>query len=228
MALVTFKDLCIDVNDMESSAVFWAGLLGLDVVPDDDGSGEVHLTGPTAQHTVWPCAVPEPKSAKDRVHLGVHAAVDVPSGTRRVSEPGEFGWTVVTGPEGDEICTFVRDEVPAYRLYEVVVDAADPRAVATWWQKAWGGHVGHESGMSWIDQIPGVPFECFVFGAVPEPKAVKNRLHWDVHLTPDSSIDDLVAAGASVVRERDGEISWTVMADPEGNEFCVFDPEAGA
>jgi len=56
---------------------------------------------------------------------------------------------------------------------------------------------------------------------VPEPKTVKNRVHWDVF----GDVDRLVEAGARVLRERGGDISWTVMADPEGNEFCVFDPE---
>jgi hypothetical protein len=57
-----------------------------------------------------------------------------------------------------------------------------------------------------------------VFGRVPEPKAVKNRLHWDVR----GNTDELVAAGARLLRARDDEIGWDVLADPEGNEFCVF------
>ena len=55
---------------------------------------------------------------------------------------------------------------------------------------------------------------------VPEPKTVKNRLHWDVR----GDVDELIAAGARLLRARDEEISWDVLADPEGNEFCVFDP----
>ena len=51
---------------------------------------------------------------------------------------------------------------------------------------------------------------------VPEPKTVKNRVHWDV-LTP--SVAALVEAGATVLSEQPG---WTVLADPEGNEFCAF------
>ena len=53
---------------------------------------------------------------------------------------------------------------------------------------------------------------------MPEPKTVKNRIHWDV--TGDA--EALIAAGASVLRRPDDEIAWTVLADPEGNEFCVF------
>ncbi len=224
MPLVTFKDLCIDVVDLRPSADFWGSLLGLDVVPDDDDPDEVHLGGPTPQHTVWPCVVPEPKTVKDRVHLDVHSAVEVPPGTTRRSAPGEHRWTVVSGPEGDEICSFVREEVPAYRLYEVGVDAVDHVAITTWWQGVWGGVTDHrDPGFSGLADVPGVPFEGFAFASVPEPKTVKNRLHWDVTLEPGATVDDLVAAGATVLRAPDDEIVWTVMADPEGNEFCVFE-----
>lgn len=61
----------------------------------------------------------------------------------------------------------------------------------------------------------------WVFTPVPEPKTVKNRVHWDV-LLDDATVDDLVAAGATVLRRPDDEIDWTVLADPEGNEFCAF------
>jgi hypothetical protein len=61
----------------------------------------------------------------------------------------------------------------------------------------------------------------WVFAPVPEPKTVKNRVHWDVTLV-DATIESLVAAGARVLRDRDDEIDWWVLADPEGNEFCAF------
>jgi hypothetical protein len=84
-----------------------------------------------------------------------------------------------------------------------------------------GGRAADEErfGVSYVDRIEGAPFENFVFAPVPEPKTVKNRIHPDV-TTPD--IDALVAAGATVLRAQDDKISWTVMADPDGNEFCAF------
>ena len=56
---------------------------------------------------------------------------------------------------------------------------------------------------------------------VPEPKSVKNRMHLDV--TGDKS--ELIRLGAALVRARDDEIEWDILADPEGNEFCVFAPQ---
>ena len=60
-----------------------------------------------------------------------------------------------------------------------------------------------------------------MFGPVPEPKVVKNRIHLDVVA---ADLDALLAAGATVLRRRDDEIGWDVLADPEGNEFCRFEP----
>ena len=54
---------------------------------------------------------------------------------------------------------------------------------------------------------------------MPEPKTVKNRIHWDVSA---AAVQPLLDAGATLLRARDDEISWHVLADPEGNEFCVF------
>ena len=62
---------------------------------------------------------------------------------------------------------------------------------------------------------------------VPEPKIAKNRMHHDVL----GDTQALIALGATLVRPRDadtepdGAIEWDVLADPEGNEFCVFSPE---
>ncbi len=68
-----------------------------------------------------------------------------------------------------------------------------------------------------------MPYERLTFGTVPERKTVKNRIHWDVR----ADVEEMAAAGASMVRAKDDEIGWTVMTDPEGNEFCVFDRVAG-
>jgi hypothetical protein len=63
-----------------------------------------------------------------------------------------------------------------------------------------------------------------VFGRVPEPKTVKNRVHWDVTMS-DPEPSSLAEAGATVLRPPDDDIGWWILADPEGNEFCGFPPE---
>jgi len=224
MALATFQDLCIDAVDHRRMATFWAGVLGLRVDEgDEDG---VRLVGPTRQHTVYVNRVPEPVTVKQRVHLDVHAAAvdDVLALGATPADLDSFRWKLLRDPEGGELCVFEREAVPDYRLYEIVIDCADAFATARWWAEVLGGRLDEEDEWAAVEDIPGAPFECLVFVPVPEPKTVKNRVHWDVTV-PD--LEALVRAGARVVRERDDEIRWTVMADPEGNEFCAFAPAAG-
>ena len=223
MSLVTFKDLCIDVNASRPASEFWARTLGLELTGFADAPDEFKLVGPTKQHTVWPNVVPEPHEVKNRVHIDVFAASLEPfDGLRVIHEPGKFRWTTFADPEDNEFCVFVVDDVPDYRLKAVAVDSAGPQAMAAWWHGVLGGTV--ESADDWhsLADIPGVPFEGFDFGPVPEAKTVKNRVHWDVKLNDGIGLDELEGAGATVLRKPDDEIRWTIMADPEGNEFCVF------
>ena len=110
-------------------------------------------------------------------------------------------------------------------------DCHDPRAVAGFWCTAMAYEVAEidDEGAELRDpRGGGWPI---LFLVVPEAKAVKNRLHLD--LRPPRSmaeeVDRLRRAGASIVRRVDeGGSFWTVMQDPEGNEFCVLrGPEDG-
>jgi hypothetical protein len=94
-------------------------------------------------------------------------------------------------------------------------------AQARWWAGVCGGEVTADGDGAAIAGAAGFPWDHWVFDPVPEPKTVKNRMHWDVDLSgPDPSA--LVAAGARVRRVPDRDISWWIMTDPEGNEFCAF------
>jgi hypothetical protein len=222
----TFKDLCLDVNDVTPMAEFWSAALGLRI---EQRGSNVLLRDDVDEHAVWLNVVPEEKSVKQRVHLDVNTdAIARLVGNGATVVDTSLPWTVLTDPEGGELCGFVRepDALGGYRLYEVVVDSADPAAIAGWWADVLGLEVDSEDGASAIGPGAGLPWEL-VFGAVPEAKTVKNRIHWDVW--GDTSA--LVAAGATLLRPRDGElgaslaegeICWDVLADPEGNEFCVF------
>ena len=91
------------------------------------------------------------------------------------------GWMVLADPEGGEFCAFVRDpEQLAHhlRLYELVIDSADPGRIAGWWAERFGVEVQHgtEDSFCWIADGPGMPW-AMVFGRVPEPKTAKNRVH---------------------------------------------------
>jgi Glyoxalase-like domain len=224
MATARWKDLCIDATDAHRMARFWGGLLGLEVELHDDG--DAALRGPTPEHTIWINAVPEPRQVKQRVHLDVEAASLEPivalgaTITRPASESG-FRWDGLADPEGGELCAFVRGDGPT-RLCEVVIDTAGTPAahdLAAWWAEVLGATaVDDDRGFSLVRGMPGFPYEGFDMIPVPEPKTVKNRIHWDV--TSDD-VGGLLERGATVLAEHP---DWLVLADPEGNEFCVFPP----
>jgi Glyoxalase-like domain len=221
MAVARFKDLCLDAGDPARLGAFWASVLGRTWEAQDGGDGL--LTGRTPRHTIWVNRVPEAKTVKRRVHLDIYARdlADLQALGATVVEPrhGTRAWTVMADPEGGEFCAFLRPEVPAERLHGLVVDSADPQAQARWWAGVYGTGVTENDGWSTLEGVPGMPVRTLDFVAVPEPKTVKNRIHWDVTV---SDVAPLVEAGATVLREPGGDIGWHVLADPEGNEFCAF------
>jgi hypothetical protein len=106
---------------------------------------------------------------------------------------------------------------------QVIVDAADPAALGRWWATALEWSVVNDDPEEFEirparDRLPGV-----LFLAVPERKTAKNRLHLDFR--PDdqnAEVDRLLALGATRVDIGQGDEKWVVLADPEGNEFCVL------
>ena len=223
MVVARFKDLCVDVTCPSAMTSFWGRVLGLTSPADNPAV----LVGDRPEKTVWINQVPEPRTVKQRVHLDVHTAsieeLEKLGAVVRSPISDEQHWAVLEDPEGGEFCGFERDGVPAYRLLELIVDAVDPAAQARWWAGLVGGEVKHRPGepYHWLENVPGLPFPYWVFIPVPEPKTVKNRIHWDV--TADE-LQPVLDAGATLLRPKDDEIGWWVCADPEGNEFCVFLP----
>ena len=111
------------------------------------------------------------------------------------------------------------------RLHWIVIDTVDPARIAPFWCALLGvrerGWFGEDYLMLTADEgAPPVAFQ-----RVPEAKAVKNRLHVDLAVDDlDGAFAKIVALGGSAVSdilEMPGGYRWRVMADPEGNEFCI-------
>ena len=224
MAIARFKDLCLDAGDPGVLGAFWAAALDLELHTQE--SGDTYLTGPTEEHTIWVNRVPEPKTVKHRMHLdlNVGSVDELTALGATVLDAESFRWTLMADPEGGEFCAFVRKGAISQRLYEIGIDTADSaeaaHRIAAWWAELLGARlVDDDRGFSYVDRVPGAPYDSLDFAPVPEPKTVKNRIHLDV---TTADVDDLVAAGATILRAKDDEIGWTVMADPDGNEFCAF------
>jgi predicted enzyme related to lactoylglutathione lyase len=115
------------------------------------------------------------------------------------------------------------------RLHHIVVDGHDLPALARFWTQALGWKVLSEREREIVigpDENAPVGM-CFM--PVTDPKAVKNRVHLDLTSSAqdrDQEIERLLALGARRAGiGQTGEESWTVLADPEGNEFCVIRPK---
>jgi len=130
------------------------------------------------------------------------------------------------------------------RWYSVVIDSHDIAAQARWWAAVLNWQIIYEADDE-VVIVPGhvtpeslsiTPWEQvgpgLIFVPVPEGKTIKNRLHLDLapQLDDDqkSTVEALIALGASRVDvgQDETKTSWVVMADPEGNEFCVLSPRA--
>ncbi|WP_062217675.1 VOC family protein [Streptomyces sp. NBRC 109706] len=120
--------------------------------------------------------------------------------------------------------------MPPARFKDLALDAVDHQALADWWCAALGYRRRNqeEDGRTWPADWP-VPIHdpegegpSIWINPVPEAKSGKNRMHLDVR----GDTDELLALGASLIRTNEGAtVTWDVLADPEGNEFCVFPPE---
>ena len=106
---------------------------------------------------------------------------------------------------------------------QTVIDAHDPRALGEWWASALGWVITIEDeGEVEIRCAPDVE-PGLLFLPVAGTKIVKNRLHIDLRPDDqDAEVARLVALGARPIDIGQGEASWVVLADPEGNEFCVL------
>ncbi len=123
------------------------------------------------------------------------------------------------------------------RIHEIVIDSLDPAALAGFWEAALDGYtvrpyddaeVARLAAMGRTpDTDPSValdgPGPTIFFQETAEPKAGRNRLHFDLVGGPRSAeVDRLCSLGATI---RDAHDSYSVLQDPEGNEFCVLEPD---
>lgn len=111
----------------------------------------------------------------------------------------------------------------------VCVDAEDPARLGRWWAELLGWRITHDSPDEVVLEPPAGSAQDGVspdilFLKVPESKRIKNRLHLD--LRPDDQDAEVARAeqlgGRRVDVGQDDTVTWVVMADPEGNEFCIL------
>jgi hypothetical protein len=106
---------------------------------------------------------------------------------------------------------------------EICIDAHDASALGAWWSTVLGWPWGIDADGDVVLHAPPGAGPNWLFIAVPDDKVVKNRIHLDFR--PDdqqAEVDRVLGLGARHVDIGQGEESWVVLADPEGNEFCIL------
>ncbi|MDM7853822.1 VOC family protein [Cellulomonas alba] len=235
----------IKARDDERVGRFWAEALGWALSSEGPGVTNVEPVGfdwpdPTAV-CVDVVRVPDPETVRYRAHLDLAstsaehqaelvARLEGLGATRADIGQGDVPWTVLADPEGNLFC--VLEPRPVYAdtgpIAAVVVGCSDPRGLARFWGAAAGWTV-HEEHDEWarLRSPAGVgPYLELV--RVDDPGALRHRIHVDLLPTPgsdqDAEVARLRAMGATDADVGQGDVPWRVLADPEGNQFCVLHP----
>lgn len=120
----------------------------------------------------------------------------------------------------------------AVKFTELVIDANDVERLATFWQQVLGWERSDDADDGEVElRNPDGSFPTLLFEPVPEPKRVKDRLHIDVSPSGTdqaTELERLLALGATRADVGQGDdVGWIVLADPEGNEFCLLRRDVG-
>ena len=111
------------------------------------------------------------------------------------------------------------------KFTELIIDANDIDALAGFWSAVLGWKETDRDADVVVISDPAGSKPTLLFARVPEAKTVKNRLHIDVNpvgCDQAEELERLLALGATRVDVGQGDVSWIVLADPEGNEFCLL------
>ena len=232
--------LTLDANDSFRLARFWAE--ALQWVIEHDTPDEVALvpTDDTGFRIEFQ-AVPERKVGKNRIHLDL-TTTSIDDQTDTVARLIELGarhvdigqrpdepHVVLADPEGNEFCIIEPGNsflAGCGRLGSITCDGS--RQVGLFWSEALGWPLVWDQDEETAIRAPDGTGPFITWGPPVPPKTLKNRLHLDIAPPAGSDqraeVERLISLGATPVDVGQGEVSWVVMADPDGNEFCVLTP----
>ncbi|CAM3329141.1 VOC family protein [Stackebrandtia soli] len=228
--------LSIDANDPTRLANFWAGVLGWEtadgttLVPNDDTGFRIRFL-PTQEEKTVPNQMHFDLTSQspEQQHETVARALELGGRHIDIGQTPEEGHFVLADPEGNEFCVIPAGNNFLADCGFVGALASDgSQAVGYFWSKALNWPLVWDQDEETAIRSPhGGP--KITWGGPPvQEKSGKNRQHFD--LAPpaggdqQAEVDRLVSLGATRIDIGQGEVDWVVMADPDGNEFCVFPP----
>lgn len=233
--------LTVDALDPRGLGQFWAGVLGRDLADDPqdgvrlrpgDGTGFAIRFNPTRV----------PKSGPNQVHFDLtsQSLADQQETVSRalalggrhidIGQRPEEGHVVLADPEGNEFCVIgPGNHFLADCGFIGALSCDGSQQVGYFWSAALEWPLVWDQDEETAIQSPRGGTKISWGGPPVNPKTVKNRLHFDIAPAAGgdqrAEVDRLTALGARRIDIGQGEVSWVVMADPDGNEFCVLTPQ---
>jgi catechol 2,3-dioxygenase-like lactoylglutathione lyase family enzyme len=230
--------LTFDATDPVRLARFWAGVLGWETA-DDPRGGTALLPSDDTGFRIRFLPTREPKAGQNRAHLDLTStsladqqqtvARSLALGARHVDvgQRPEEGHVVLADPEGNEFCVIgPGNDFLADCGFVGALACDGSQEAGYFWRDALGWPLVWDQDQETAIRSPhGGP--KITWGGPPlVPKAGKNRLHLDlappVRGDQHAEVERLLSLGATRVDIGQGEVSWVVLADPDGNEFCVL------
>jgi catechol 2,3-dioxygenase-like lactoylglutathione lyase family enzyme len=232
--------LAFDANDPLGLARFWSGVLGRELA-DDPQDGYTVLPGDDTQFRLRFVQTEAQKSGPNQMHFDltstsledqqqtVARALRLGGRHLDIGQGSDAEHVVLADPEGNEFCVIEPGNNFLAGCGFIGALASDgSQAVGYFWSEALGWPLVWEQDEETAIQSPRGGIKITWGGPPLEPKRGKERLHFDLAPPADgdqqAEVDRLISLGATRVDIGQGDVSWVVMADPDGHEFCVLPP----
>jgi predicted enzyme related to lactoylglutathione lyase len=232
--------LAIDANDPVGLAGFWSGVLGRQVADDDPDVVVLRPNDDTGFQIDF-SLTHEPKTGRNQMHFDltsssledqqqtVDRALGLGAQHVDVGQRPEEGHIVLADPEGNEFCVIEPgNNFLADCGFIGALSSDGSQQVGYFWSEALGWPLVWDQDEETAIQSPRGGSKITWGGPPVAPKTGKNRMHFDIAPPADADqqaeVERLIALGASRLDIGQGDVSWVVMADPDGNEFCVLTP----
>jgi predicted enzyme related to lactoylglutathione lyase len=231
--------LCVDANDPLRLARFWAGVLGWEMA-DNLQDGIALLPTDDTGFLLRFQPTDEPKAGPNEMHFHLTStSLDdqqqtvarlLSLGARHidVGQRPDEGHVVLADPDDNEFCVIEPgNNFLADCGFFAEVTCEGSRQVGYFWSEALGWPLVWDQGQETAIRSPRGGPKISWGGPPLTPKTRKSPMHFDVAPVDgdqDSEVGRLVSLGATRIDIGQGEVSWVVMADPDGHEFCVLTP----